>query len=193
MKKAGRFILVLISISMTCLMLASCMKKEASSDSGSALDGTGLSVIPQDTILYKQNPTVSEEILDDLREQEMDLVSFCTKHHLSGCKIVNNGPYLVLNTDQAIYYVAFSTDLEESTIFEVHFSASAHKADVEKLAVGMTLQDALAADPDGQYTVNTRWKAHYEDGFSLHYFEDGDCFLIGYESGTITLIIPFTL
>lgn len=99
--------------------------------------------------------------------------------------------YTILRTAEGLMLVTF----DEETVFtpqRITFSDSAVEARIEQLAPGASLEDVIAADPDGQFvSLYASWSE--VPAFSYHFFENGTAFFLWYEDDIVVDMARFTL
>lgn len=173
----------LLTILFAIFLLTSCQKEEQHI----------LKEVNQDIIIYSQIDTVSnhEEVVSILN-QNVNMFTFCETLNISQYKSSGNMVYTVIKTTNGLFMVLFDSDGAHATIQQIEFSPIANKDRFANLKVGMTLEDARAADPDGRYDFLFHSSRNYPR-ISYHYFENGDCYSVRYEENVIAEIAHFTL
>lgn len=152
-----------------------------------------LQEIEQDTLIFNQ---ITEKLLyDDVAlaiSQKVDMYTFCKMFDISQYKSVNNIYYTVISTTDDQYLMLFDNNGLNPTMQQIKFSSLNNKESFSHIKVGMTLENAKVADPEGNYIfLFHSWKNYPQ--FSYHFFEDGECFYVRYEENTVVEIINFTI
>ncbi len=180
MKKTFIF---LFFIFLLCVILSSCKKGEK----------FVMKCVDQDVILisYTNQEYDYSSIVKEL-ERSDNMESFCEEMNISQYKVIDNMKYIVLNTGKGFYWVLFDENGQHATLRQVKVSPLDNLDKIEKLSIGMALEDVKDADPDGQFDFTYHSSNRYPK-YSYHYFENGWCYYICYEDDTIDKIICFTL
>lgn len=147
----------------------------------------------QDTIIFSQLDTVysHDKVLDALSDND-DLFAFCKSLGITQYKSANSINYTVLKTTNGMYLILADYNGAYVTMRQIIFSPDINRECVADLKAGMTLDNAKAADPDGQFDFLLHSSQNYPR-ISYHFFENGDCFSVKYEEDIIADIAYFTL
>ena len=177
-----KFFCLLIMV-LSLLLVTGCKKN----------DDYVMEEIMQDEILYTQAPAFGDfsEAFNKNNVDfilEADFFEFCKEFNITKYKTTDISYYTVVDTGTGLNLVEFGKQGPPyfRGNFDINFSKPENRAFFDTVAVGMTVDEVKAADPDGQYYVNLDRFTTYRmsKDYSLHFFESGEYFCIIYKGNT---------
>ena len=147
----------------------------------------------QNVILYNElNTTVDYDLVQQKITENDNLSMLCQSFHIQQYKKVNNLIYVVIHTSKGLAIIFFDSGGNNPYMQLIKFSGREYESGISALKKNMSLQEAMEADPDGQFDFIFHSWSEYPQ-ISYHYFESGNCYIVMYENNIISNIIFLTI